>query len=312
LLISKQTAYLLLLVSATCFAILPSLGKIAYTYGASPIDVVTLREVMTVGIMWAVIAFGRRDTVRFTRRQLGRTLGMAVSGTVMGELTMFYAIRYIDVSLALTISFTSPVLVSIISVPLFGERLSVAKVAALVIAFVGCGLTLQVYQLESWSVDLVGVGLSALTALSWTVFMLFARRSAEENAPVALSTWMATMAALLLVLIQLVSRFVEVASPLAMTVSPTTPWQVYAICAVIAVTSTGLPSIAFIAAVRRLGASRAAIANMMELPLTVLFAAVLLSERLDPLQIFGVIAVLAGVGVTYWHKEAPQAVAAPT
>jgi drug/metabolite transporter (DMT)-like permease len=307
----KQLAYIFLIVASTGFAAIPVLAKIAYTYGASPTDVVTIREIITVVIMWTLIAVGFRDTLRFTRRQLGTVLGMTLSAVVVGELAMFYSIRYIDVPLALTIAFTSPVLVSLCAVPLFGERFSLMKVVSLVVALIGIALTLQLYRVESFSLNLFGVGLAALTALMWTVYMLFARRAAEENSPVAVSAWMATMGAAAFLAIQGAAGLFDFASPLAMTISEDTPWQVYAICVVMAFTSTGLPSIGFIAAVKVLGASRGAIVNMIELPMTVILSSVFLSESIDAIQMVGVMAVLGGVGLTYFHNDAARPVVPP-
>jgi drug/metabolite transporter (DMT)-like permease len=70
----------------------------------------------------------------------------------------------------------------------------------------------------------------------------------------------------------------------------------------LAIIPTMIASTTFLAALPRIGGSRAALLSTWEPVVTVILAVVLLGDRLRPLQLFGGVLVLAAVGGLQWRR----------
>ena len=89
------------------------------------------------------------------------------------------ALRYIELSMAAAIMFTSPILVSALSVPLLGERVGRWRWGAIVAGFAGVLVVVRPWSGEvHWAVLL-----SLLAATALALFSIMTRRMAGVMAP---------------------------------------------------------------------------------------------------------------------------------
>lgn len=121
-----------------------------------------------------------RDHSGFTapRAQALAMLGRAVL-LVTSTVTNFIALRYLDLTVTAAIMFSSPIIVSALSVPLLGEKVGLWRWSAIVVGFVGVLIVVR-----PWSADFHWAALLSLTAATaLALFSIMTRKLAGVAAP---------------------------------------------------------------------------------------------------------------------------------
>ncbi|SDY89146.1 Permease of the drug/metabolite transporter (DMT) superfamily [Jannaschia faecimaris] len=110
-----------------------------------------------------------------------QALAMLGRGTLLlvSTTTNFIALRYLDLTVSAAIMFSSPILVSALSVPLLGERVGPWRWGAIVLGFLGVLIVVRPWSAEfHWAVLF---SLTAATALA--LFSIMTRKMAGVAAP---------------------------------------------------------------------------------------------------------------------------------
>ena len=178
---------LLILVSASCFGAMAIFGKLAYAAGVPASTLVLLRFAVASAILVAAVAVVRLRSgqpalpvaVGKSRRRLVMT-ALALGGVGYAAQASFYfaALERIDATLVALVLYTFPVLVTLASVTLGRDRLTPARVAALLAAT--CGTALVLVGAGALSFDTAGVTLAFAAALTYTVYILVGESTVQQ------------------------------------------------------------------------------------------------------------------------------------
>ena len=276
----------LIVLSTAAIAIVPSLAKFAYRGGSNTLSVNTGRSVFSV-LMTLVLIFVLRQPLAIARRPLLISLAVGIAYAVMlyGYLG---AVNYIAVNLVILIYFIHPLLIGFIAMWQGEERLTLKSAGALIAALAGLGLAIG-FSFEN--TNLIGVGLATM-AMVVTAFVVLGNARAMREAP-ALSVGFYMM----------VSAAAALTLPFALYATPALPttnlgWMGFIGVAVASTTGT----LAFLGGMAYVGAARAAMISNLEPVLGVLFAIVVLGERVTLLQSIGIIIVIGAIFVMEWRR----------
>ena len=164
----RLAGILLVAGAATAFSMSTVMGKFAFDGGSDPVTVILARFVLGA-VALAIIAWlgGRSFRLPPDRRIGVLLLGVAVASASLGY---FMAIIRIPVSLAVLIFFTFPIMVGIIVRFTDNEPLTLPKIGALILAFAGIAVAVDVQfgTLDPWGMAFALVPAIAITAI--TVF----------------------------------------------------------------------------------------------------------------------------------------------
>lgn len=305
---------LIVIVAASMFGTLGPLSRFAYDAGMEPLPFVVWRGVIAliataVFVGWRI----RRGTERLTRLgdlDRGARVSILVAG-LMGftlNLAMFISFDLVTVALTLLGFYTYPVIVAVVNVALGREPLDRARVVALVLAVTGM-VAVVASQLDPAAgirVDGIGFGLALGAAASQAVFVVISR-SGYRTVPAG--------QAMVVILGSTVVYSLAIAALTGVGVALALPLRDPSILALLGFTglfAAAIPSILFLSGIRQIGGTRAGILMLFEPIVGVLLAAILLHERLAPIQVAGGVAILASAIIL--QRSAPaggRAVAAP-
>ena len=199
--------------------------------------------------------------------------GTVLSGIAMALdwLLLFEAYQQIGVSLGMLINYCGPVIVVVLSVALFKERMTRFKAAALMMAL--CGIFLIGGQAAAKGVNGWGLLCAGLSAMAYSAMVIFNKLSKEitgmENAVLQLS-----FAAVTVVV------FVGCKQGLHMEIAPGDWLPVLWI----SLLNTGAGCYYYFSSIGRLPVQTVAICGYIEPLSAVLFSVVFLREMLSPLQ----------------------------
>ena len=282
----------LAVLAAFGFSFKAILIKLAYALPAAvPLEAVTLLALRMVFALPVFIWVGlreSRDAPPLTRRDWLALVTLGLLGYYGASILDFIGLRYITAGLERLILFTYPTLTVLIGALFLGQRLSRRELIALALCYAGIAaafahdLTLTKDATAVW----VGAAFVFASSLCYALYLvgggqMIARLGAARFTALAM---LASTAATLL-------HFLAV-QPLS---ALNQPWRIYALGLAMAVLSTVVPVFALAAAIRRIGAGRAALVGTVGPLLTIFFGWWLLGESISAAQIAGAVLVVAGV-----------------
>jgi drug/metabolite transporter (DMT)-like permease len=276
----------LVVLAAACFGTLGPLSRFAGDAGVDSLTIVTWRAAIGATVM--IVFIGARAAARgvrpFSMRRIpvrDRWFMLAAAAANTGlNLAAFIAFERIEIALTLLVFYLYPAGVAIVSTAWFGERLDVLRWSALGISLAGMGLVMAGAG-ELGQLDLLGIGLAFLAALTQVFYVLAARHGfARVPGPHAAALTMGGAFLFYLLIAAPIGALGHLAQPLA---SGAALWPV----AFAGVVGAGIPTVSFIVGIRRLGAAPAAILATLEPVVGVALAAWLLAELPTALQLVG-------------------------
>jgi len=227
------------------------------------------------------------------RRNLWPLLAMGVFGVVAFNLAMFYGLQSTSAVNASLIMAFSPIITACGTVVLGGERLSLARLAGLLLGLLGVALVVTGGSLQSlWRAGIArGDVLMLGGSLAWAIYGLIPRRFVRGLAPLQMGAASLVVTALTLwVLCALVS-------PVAMQLPPRVAlWPVL----FMGVLATAVAYAWWNIGVVRIGATRAA-GFLNLIPVFTMLTGLLLGQAISVAQLLGAVLVISGVVLAARH-----------
>jgi len=295
----------LIVLAAVCFGTLGPLSRAAEAAGVDSLALVTWRAGLGAAVM--ALFIGVRLAARIARpvpvRDMPRVdrwfmVAAAVANTIL-NFSVFVAFTRISIALALLVFYLYPALVAVVSVVWFGERLDRLRWAALGISLAGLVLVLAGTDGGIGQIDGLGIGLAFIGCLGQVFYVLAARHGfAHVPGPQAAALTMSGAMTLYLLIAAATGSVAALAAPVA---SVQAFWPVL----VAGVIGAGVPTVAYITGIRRLGPPRAAILAMLEPVVGVLLAAWLLAEQPTLVQVVGGALILAAAVLLQMRPRGP-------
>ncbi|MBX6342222.1 MAG: DMT family transporter [Thermomicrobiaceae bacterium] len=261
------------------FGLTPTLTRLAFDAGVNVPTALAIRFTSAALLGWPFLLW-RRQALLPPRRLIALLLvGLCF---VANTSCFFLAIAHAPASTVAVIFYAYPAVVTLLSALFLGERIGPVRALALALALLGCLLTLG-FDLSG--VRSEGALLAALSALFYAAYILLSSRVAR-GLPVGLaSTWIMTSMAAAFLAFGLATGSLDVGF------QP----RGWLVLAAMVLGATVLAVQLFLAGVLRLGPARAAIVGSVEPVIAVALTALVLGERLGPMQALGGLSVLAAV-----------------
>jgi len=259
---------------------------------APPITTLAVRFVIS-GLLGIAIAAAMGQKIRLTR---GQWLSVVIFGISQNALYLglnFVAMQWIEAGFASIIASSMPLIVAFLGWAVFRDRLTPLALFGLVLGFAGVALIMGTRI--SGGVDGLGIALCVIAALALAVATLTVRTaSGGGNLLMVVGLQMLVGAATL--------------APFGLafeTLEVTWSWQLVAAFAY----TTLIPGLAatwvWFALVARIGPVRASTFHFLNPFFGVTIAALLLGERLGPLDVLGVAIVTLGILAVQLSKQKP-------
>lgn len=282
----RQTlGYLLAALAGCLLSTLGVLGKAAYSIGADPMSVVSLRATIAAGIMGITLAVMRPSLLRLRLADLPFFVGYGFVGVAVNYAGYFYALKFTTVATAITSLYTYPAMVVIFAYAAYREPFTRAKSIALLLTFVGTVLVASGSSSIVLGGDLRGVAFGLLAGAATAVYVLAGKRALvtyDAKTAVFYSFLFGALALSTLRILQLGPAF---------DLGP----SVMLIVLVIAVVPTLLGYGTFTYSLRFIEAGRASIASSIEPAVAIYIAYLFLGEAPNLTQLVGSALIIVSV-----------------
>lgn len=298
--VTGRSGYLWAIAAAVLFSGNGATSRILLDDGMSAGELSEIRAAATFICLLAWALATRPSALAVPRRDVPWLLGFGVAGIAIVNLAYFMAIRRLGVGVGLTLEYLGPILL-LAWLRLRYRRHVAARVwLAALLAFSGCLLVVEGWQMEA--LDITGVAAGLLAAAGFAAYAWGAERSGHSHSPLVTLLWFSGAAT---------AVWVVVLPPWNL------PWHMLtdpghaAAAAYVSIAGTLGGFGAAFAAVRRIPAARASVVMTLEPALAALIAWPVLGEVLKPVQVAGGAIVLTAVAWIQTQRSAGPEEQAP-
>jgi len=180
----KETrAALIVLVGATLLGSMGAWGRTIYRYEGNPMTVVTWRALIGAAALAVVLAIVRPQLLRIRPRDLPFFALYGFIGVTMNFWAYFSAFKFTTLAVAITLLYTYPAFVALLSAAFLGERLTRTKIGALVVTLLGSALVAQVHQADWLRLNLRGILFGLLAGITAASYSIFGKRALTSYQP---------------------------------------------------------------------------------------------------------------------------------
>lgn len=293
----RKTSLVAVVVSAACFSTLGILTELAYRQGAQPLPLLAWRFALVALLMGGYQLLRDPGVLVAGLQDIWRYVALALAGYGASSICFFFALKQASPAIVAVLLYTYPAMVSVLSAVFFKERFTSQRIVALLLSFVGCALVLGVLT-TSAAASPLGILLGLGAALGYSLFNLLSYRWLPGRSRLVLQTYTFGLSAIVIGLLTLVTGG-------SLSVSAWTP-TLWGYVALIVVVPTLLAVTLYLNGIRHLGPAQAAIVSTAEPLFTIVFAWMVLGDRLTPIQLAGALLVVGGVVAAEWGPPRPS------
>ena len=268
----------LIIVSGISFGAAAIFARFAYEAGTNPITLLFLRFGIASICMISIILV-RKNPLPHGRILIGLVL-MGALGYVGQSFCYFTGLTLASAGLVALLLYLYPAIVTVISVIFLKEPVSKLKITALVLALAGTVLTIG----PAGGGQPLGIILSLGAAFIYSIYILVGSKIVKQGTAIQSSTVIIISAAVVY------GGLISVQGP---TFPVTLPGWISVIA--LALISTVLAVVTFLAGLERVGPTNAATLSTIEPVVTVVLASLILGETITPLRILGGMMILLAV-----------------
>lgn len=297
--------FLLVLLSAFCFACKGILIKLAYQYPIDSISLLTLRMLFALPFYIGILLNTSRNSppMSLTAKQWTALALVGITGYYLASFFNFLGLVYVTASLERILLFTYPTFVLLMNALVLGRRVSRLQVLALVITYSGILLAFAGNIDNSPQKDvLLGSFWVILSGLVYAIYLVSSDRMIARVGSQRFTCYAMIAATVPTVLHCAVANGLQLSSY---------PWPVYGLGLSMGIFVTVIPTFMMAEGIKRVGSGNTSIIGSIGPVFTIILSTVLLNERISIGQIIGTFLVLAGVFLVGWRGKQQPTTAPP-
>lgn len=281
----------LVFLGACSYGVLATIVKIAYQNGFTTTEV-TLSQFLIGWLVLLAIVLLQKKNKTIKRGNTSQKAKLLLFGTSIGLTSIFYylCVKNIEVSIAIVLLMQSTWMGVILEWILHKKAPSKQKFFAAVTVLIGTALAANLFS-ANFNFNFYGFLYGIIAACSYTI-TVYASGNISLNMPaIPRSFWM------------LSGGFMVVIGFAFIHPISTFNYEIlYSYGLLLALFGTILPPILFAYGMPTTGIGLGTIIGAVELPISVLMAAILLNEKVVSIQWLGVVIILLAVGLMNWRK----------
>ena len=293
-----------------CWAISATLGRAVFTgrllasggKALPPIDPLILAQSRTT-ISFLILApilllLRGRNALSLPKRDWAWTATIGVLGVAMSNYFYYLAIQKTNVATAITLQYTAPIWVLLYTVARGIQKPTMKRVISIALAITGIAIVVGIFSSGGFRVNTVGVIAAQIAAVTFAFYNV-----AGSGLVARYDRWKVV-----------VNTFLG-AALFWMVVNP--PWKIVAahyasgqwlFLLVFATTSILIPFSLYFAGLQYLDPTRAIVTSCLEPVFSILMAAIVLGEIVGPMQVLGIVMVLAATILVQMPDQREKAV----
>lgn len=274
----------LVILASICFGTTPSLYKIALQTGIDTISMLFFVNALGAIIMASIVKI-KNLSIKLKKKQMFDLFIFGLIGYESTSLLLTSSYNYIPAGVTTMIHFVYPVIVMVVMVIFFRERLDINKVISIMLAIIGVLFIVDILGAEINADMLKGFIFAFLSSISYALYVVGSDKSSFSKMNIfVILLYFYVITAIVLGIYLTVSNSLRVPSDI----------KVFVIIPVnLVLTVVGLYTFAL--GVRKIGATYAAIINILEPAISMILSLIIFNNKITVSIIIGCVLVLSSI-----------------
>ena len=277
----------------------------AFTYGLIPLFMIPIKKEESFSVdatLFYRFLIASGAIVFFLFYQKERLRISFREGLIMSLLGILYALSaeflflaydYLSPGIASTIFFSYPIIVALVLILFYKEKLTIPTLLSLLLVVAGVGV-LSIKKGEA--LNYIGLGISLLGALVYALYILIVNKVRIESSGVKISFYSMLFSSLYFLIKSLLLRESIIISS----------WALAGDLTLFAIITTSLSLVTLVYAVRYIGSTPTAIMGAFEPIVAVLISVGLFGEQLTSSLVIGGMVIITGVLIDILFRKHPK------
>lgn len=271
-----KKGYIYAIAAAVMFGSSGMFVKLAQGTGLDSISLLTVQYMLAVTIMFAYAFIRNRKILVVDRKSLIDLALMGVIGSTGMTLCYYMAFEYLPVAVVTMLLYTYPVLVFIYTCIFEKGSMNVQKTAAIIMAFTGCILALNLFG-GNYAYPVLGIVLGLMSAVFYAFINIFSEKKLERVDSLAINAYSTLFSLIALCLYRFPSHVFR---------GEINPDSIIYIV-LLAIFCEILPLTMLYASLKLIGALKVSVISNLEIPTAFVMAYLFLNEKITVSQLFG-------------------------
>jgi drug/metabolite transporter (DMT)-like permease len=258
--------------------------KLAYAGGIDSISLLTLQYIIAVPFMFVLMYIFNKESFKITKAQLLRLSVLGIVGNTFMTVFYYMSFNYLPIQMVAILLYTYPIMVFIYGAAIKKDSLDFVKLFAVVLAFFGCILTLDIL-FGQFKYSLKGVVFALLAAMFYAFMNIYSEERLQGLAPLTINAY-STFFSLICLMIYKFPVFIFRGEVTTSMLLYTTILSLF--CEII-------PLTLLYSAIKYIGALKVSIIGNLEIPTAMLVSFFILHEQIGIMQIIGTVLVIYAI-----------------
>lgn len=287
---NKAKGFICVLTAAFIFGFTPILGKLTYYGGSNPIMLVFLRNLISIPILYATLKF-KHVSIKVPNEKKKKLFIYSLLTTTLTALLLYSSYTFVSVGMATTVHYVYPILVALILVIFFKEKISAVKIISLAISFIGI---LMFFDGELTAYSIFGLIIAFVSGIAYGLGLIYMDKSGlKETYPFLVTFYSCIFSSVIIFFVALVTQ------KFTLALTPTA-W-LYSI--IISILVSALATTFMQIGVKYIGPTTTAILCMFEPITSVLLGIMFLDEPCTVKSVIACVLILSAVIILTVFKD---------
>lgn len=172
---ANKKAPIFIVLAASCWGIIGIFIRVLSKIGFNPIQITATRCIVTAIILTIYLSIKDKKKLIIEKKDIWYFMGTGIGSIVFFNICYFTTIQETTLSIASILLYTSPFFVIILSAIFFQEKITLQKLIALCIAFIGCILITGIIGTQGVKLTGYGILTGIGSGIGFSLYSIFGR-----------------------------------------------------------------------------------------------------------------------------------------
>ncbi|WP_404452432.1 DMT family transporter [Virgibacillus necropolis] len=185
-----NSAFLFIMLGAALWGTIGWYVKNLYSFGFTPMEVVTLRVSTTaIILLFYMMVKSPKKLILHSIKDIKYFIGTGIISIIFFNYCLFTAIELSTIPFATALLYTAPAFVTILSLLLFKESLTKIKLAALLITLLGTCLIVGLIPLNLETLQLSSILFGLGSGIGYALYSIFSKYALKKYTSLSITTY---------------------------------------------------------------------------------------------------------------------------
>lgn len=279
-------AFLFIMLGAALWGTIGWYVKNLYTFGFTPMEVVTLR-VSTTAVILVIYTLIKspKNLKLYSIKDLKYFIGTGIFSILFFNYCLFTAIELSTIPFATALLYTAPAFVTILSIFLFKESLTRIKIIALLFTLFGTCLIIGLIPLNMETLQLNSILFGLGSGIGYALYSIFSKFALKKYTSLSITTYTFIVASITLV------PFFPFVTKIHLLMNPTVLFYAFGL----GLLPTALAYIVYTYGLNQTEASKASILTTVEPVVATIIGIAVFHEAFSYTQMIGMASIIGAV-----------------